>query len=130
MSKLTIKFSEIDSQTNELKEFTESFECNIQKNIIKYIDANKTQHEIEINEDTLKVSSNGVYEVVNTYNVNEITELELVLKDQNQKYKLGIKTSILEICETNEQINIEIKYSLFDDDDMISNHHIFMEVEK
>lgn len=130
MSKLTIRFNEMDPQTNEISEVVESFDCVLEDNIIKYQDNNSTNHEITIKDNELLISSNGEYKVTNHYIQNHDTEMSLVLKEGAQAYKLQISTSLLEISNNDQEINIELKYTLFDDEGAISNHHIYMGVKK
>lgn len=130
MSKIKLNFTEWDMETDE--EFQEeiAYSCEVSKNIIKYVDENKTSHEIIFSENDLRINSDGDYEVTNHYVANANTELNLNIKKENISYMLGIDTSILEINETCDKINIELKYKLFEDSGVISRHHILIEVTK
>lgn len=128
MSKIVINFSDIDPATNEVAQFKEEFSCHIGDDQITYVDNNNTNHQIMIGNEELTITSQGEYDVTNHYSIKQTTQLFLKIPQSKEAYVLGINTKILEISKNEEQINIELKYDLFEDTNTISNHHIFMEV--
>lgn len=132
MSKIIIKFKELDPETSQIVEYQDNFMCEIENKVISYFDNNNTKHQIFLDPIDLKIISKGAYGVKNHYNLDKITELVLnmIENEQNQEYKINIQTSVLNILETVENIKIELKYDLIENNEVISNHDILMEVVK
>lgn len=132
MSKIIIKFKELDPETSQIVEYQDNFMCEIENKVISYFDNNNTKHQIFLDPIDLKIVSKGTYGVQNHYNLDKITELVLnmIENEQNQEYKINIQTSVLNILETVENIKIELKYDLIENNEIISNHDILMEVFK
>lgn len=130
MANINITFNETDVETNEKITESEAYVCEVVGNKVLYNDENNTKHEIIIGNEELRINSAGAYEVSNHYIAGANTEWSLDIKDQNVHYMLGIDTDILDIKNSDEKINIELKYALFEDHGVLSKHHIFIEVTK
>lgn len=130
MSQLTIKFSDVNPQTNEKENFEQSFEASVDNNVINYVDENNTSHKIQILENELMISSVGTFEVSNHYKENSKTKLLLKNPENNESFSLDIKTISLVMKEDEEVIDIALIYNIFEKSELVSEHDITIKVVK
>ncbi len=129
MSQLTIKFNDVNPQTNQIENFEQTFEANIDKNIVTYEDENNTKHKIEMLENELLISSIGTFDVKNHYIENQKTKLILKNPENNESFSLDIKTTLLEI-NNDEDILIRLMYNILENNELVSEHDIKIKVVK